>query len=137
MEQGGLRSLLTVVAACALIDENGLVLIQKRPQGKPMAGLWEFPGGKVEAGETPEVALSREIEEELGLKIDGEHPCAFASEALGKKHLLLLLYICRSWSGKMRAAEGQETQWSTIAALRSLQMPPADYPLIDLLERLV
>ena len=94
------------VAAAALIDQNGRILVQKRPEGKPMAGLWEFPGGKVEAGETPEAALVRELAEELGIdvkELDIE-PVTFASEAVEDQHLILLLYICRKWTGHIQSA---------------------------------
>lgn len=127
------------VAAVALIDADGRVLVQQRPAGKAMAGLWEFPGGKIERGETPEAALVRELREELG--IDTETAClapaAFASEPLGARHLLLLLYVCRKWRGIPRALEGGALRWLRPLDLHALPMPPADRPLIGLLEALL
>jgi 8-oxo-dGTP diphosphatase len=130
--------ILTVVAV-ALIDGDGRLLVQQRPAGKPMAGLWEFPGGKVEAGETPELALVRELKEELG--IDTETACVapatFASERLGDRHLLLLLYVCRKWRGIPDALEGGALKWVRPIELHGLAMPPADRPLVALLEALL
>lgn len=130
--------ILTVVAV-ALIDGDGRVLVQQRPEGKPMAGLWEFPGGKLEAGETPEMALVRELKEELG--IDTETACVapatFASEGLGDRHLLLLLYVCRKWRGVPRALEGGALKWVRPIELYGLEMPPADRPLVALLDALL
>ncbi|ATW04272.1 (deoxy)nucleoside triphosphate pyrophosphohydrolase [Sphingorhabdus sp. YGSMI21] len=125
-------TLLFVVAA-ALVDRNGRILVQKRPEGKPMAGLWEFPGGKVERGETPETALVRELKEELGIDVDEAdlEPVAFASEALGDRHLILLLYKSRTWAGDVRNAESQDVQWLEIDVIRELPMPPADGPLVQ------
>jgi 8-oxo-dGTP diphosphatase len=127
------------VAAVALIDIDGRVLVQQRPEGKSMAGLWEFPGGKVEPGETPEIALIRELKEELG--IDTETAClapaTFASEALGDRHLLLLLYVCRKWKGIPLALEGGALKWIWPRELHGLEMPPADRPLVALLEALL
>jgi len=121
------------VVAAALVDQNGRILVQKRPAGKPMAGLWEFPGGKVEIGETPEAALVRELKEELGIDVDEAdlEPVAFASEALGARHLILLLYVGKKWSGDVRSAELQDVQWLEIEAIRNLPMPPADGPLVQ------
>ncbi|MEN2789797.1 NUDIX domain-containing protein [Sphingomonas oligophenolica] len=104
--------------------------------GKMMAGLWEFPGGKLETGETPEVALVRELHEELGIMVDPAHlmPAVFASEPLAGRHLLLLLYICRTWNGLPRALDAEELLWCLPDQLRALDMPPADRPLIGLLE---
>lgn len=136
--EGGVR--LLVVAACALVDVDGRILVQKRPEGKPMAGLWEFPGGKVEDGERPEDALIRELREELGLAVTAPclAPLTFASHPLGEKHLLLPLYVCRRWEGFPQPLEGQATRWVRARDLRGLEMPPADAPLIpplvDLLE---
>ncbi len=125
-----------LVAAVALIDADGRVLLARRPAGKPMAGLWEFPGGKVEPGETPEAALDREIKEELG--IDVCVPClaplTFASHAYDDFHLLMPLYTCRRWDGIVRPREGQETAWVWPRALRDYPMPPADEPLIAMLQ---
>jgi len=130
---------LLIVVAAALIDSDGRILVQQRPQGKAMAGLWEFPGGKVEAGELPEAALIRELHEELG--IDVQHAClapaCFASEALGDRHMILLLYICRKWQGIPRALEAPAIQWVRPVELHRLDMPPADRPLIGLLDALV
>ena len=120
------------VAAAALIDQNGRILVQKRPEGKPMAGLWEFPGGKVESGETPEASLIRELNEELtiGVKAQDIEPVAFASEALEEQHLVLLLYVCRKWIGHVRSPESLELQWLSVAEIEKLAMPPADGPLV-------
>ena len=120
------------VAAAALIDQNDRILVQKRPQGKPMAGLWEFPGGKVEAGETPEAALVRELHEELdiGVKEPDLEPVAFASEAVEDQHLILLLYICRDWTGQIQSSDSLDLQWLPVDAIHELPMPPADGPLV-------
>ncbi len=123
------------VTAAALIDQNGRILVQKRPEGKPMAGLWEFPGGKVEAGETPETALIRELNEELAISVKEADikPVAFASEALEERHLILLLYICRKWSGHVQSPDSLDLRWLPVAAIRDLEMPPADGPLVQML----
>ena len=123
--------LLTVVAA-ALIARDGRVLVQQRPAGKSLAGLWEFPGGKVERGEAPAAALVRELEEELGIAVDPAdcHPLTFASEALADRHLLLLLYRVDRWRGEPRALEAPALRWATATELADLPMPPADRPLI-------
>ncbi|MET0308959.1 MAG: (deoxy)nucleoside triphosphate pyrophosphohydrolase [Sphingomonas sp.] len=128
-----------MVVAVAMIDAEGRVLVQQRPEGKPMAGLWEFPGGKVEPGELPEGALIREIREELGVEIarDSLTPAIFASEGLGTRHLLLLLYLTREWEGEPEPRHATALQWLAPGDLRDLAMPPADEPLIGLLERLV
>lgn len=133
-----MNSILTVVAV-ALVDEDGRVLVQQRPPGKPMAGLWEFPGGKVEPGELPEAALCRELEEELGIRVDPASlaPATFASESLGERHLLLLLYTLRSWSGVPQAQHATALAWVHPPELHKLDMPPADEPLIDLLDALI
>lgn len=130
--------IVTVVAA-ALVDGDGRVLVQRRPPGKPMADLWEFPGGKVEAGELPEAALCRELHEELGITIDPAAlvPATFASAPLGERHLLLLLYTLREWEGRPEAQHATALQWVHPAGLRDLAMPPADIPLIDILEALI
>jgi 8-oxo-dGTP diphosphatase len=129
---------ITVVAA-ALIDGGGRALLQRRPPGGPMPGLWEFPGGKTEEGEVPEAALARELEEELGIAVapaDLTAAC-FASAPLGDRHLLLLLYICRAWAGEPQPLHATALRWAWPAEMRALPMPPADLPLIDLLEKLV
>lgn len=132
------KSTLFVVAA-ALIDGEGRVLVQQRPPGKPMESLWEFPGGKVEPGEVPEAALVRELAEELGISVDPAAlvPAAFASEGLGERHLVLLLYTVRTWDGVPEARHASALKWARIAELRDLAMPPADVPLLGLLERLI
>jgi 8-oxo-dGTP diphosphatase len=122
---------LLLVAAAALIDVDGRVLIAKRPQGKTFGGLWEFPGGKLEPGETPEACLVRELEEELGVvvKADCLSPFVFASHAYGEAHLLMPLYLCRRWSGFVEAREHEALAWVKPAALFDYPMPPADAPL--------
>ena len=123
---------LVLVAACALIDTDGRVLLAERPAGKSMAGLWEFPGGKIEAGERPEETLIRELKEELG--IDVKEPClaplTFASHAYPDFHLLMPLFVCRRWDGTVTALEGQRLTWVRPNRLREYKMPPADEPLI-------
>ncbi|MEH6833439.1 MULTISPECIES: (deoxy)nucleoside triphosphate pyrophosphohydrolase [Falsihalocynthiibacter] len=124
-----------LVSAVALIDRDSRVLLAQRPEGKSMAGLWEFPGGKVEAGETPEVALIRELSEELGIETWQSclAPLTFASHAYEKFHLLMPLFACRKWQGTPRPQEGQTLKWVKAADLRSYPMPPADIPLIPIL----
>ncbi len=123
---------LVLVVACALIDADGRVLLTERPAGKMMAGLWEFPGGKVESGERPEVTLIRELKEELGIEV--REPClaplAFASHAYPDFHLLMPLYVCRRWEGTVTPREGQRLAWVRPNRLRDYKMPPADEPLI-------
>jgi 8-oxo-dGTP diphosphatase len=123
---------LVLVAACALIDVDGRILITQRPAGRPMAGLWEFPGGKVEAGEAPEQTLIRELNEELGINV--QEPClaplTFASHAYADFHLLMPLYVCRRWEGIAVAKEGQQLAWVRPQKLKDYPMPPADLPLI-------
>ena len=121
-----------LVAACALVDADGRVLLAQRPQGKPMAGLWEFPGGKIEAGERPEQTLIRELNEELGIDIreDCLAPLTFASHGYEDFHLLMPLYVCRRWEGIATAQEGQRLAWVRPIRLRDYKMPPADEPLI-------
>jgi 8-oxo-dGTP diphosphatase len=128
-----------LVVAVALIDGSGKVLVQQRPAGKPMAGLWEFPGGKVEDGELMEHALARELHEELDIIVDPKDlkSACFASEPLDAAHLLLLLFTCRVWRGVASPKEAPALRWLHLAELRELPMPPADGPLIDLLERLI
>jgi 8-oxo-dGTP diphosphatase len=124
---------IVLVAACALIDADGRVLIAQRPAGKPMAGLWEFPGGKVENGEQPEQSLIRELKEELGIVVNETclAPLTFASHAYADFHLLMPLYVCRRWEGQVTAAEGQKLAWVKPNRLPDYQMPPADVPLIS------
>jgi len=126
---------LLLVVAVALIDTDGRILLSQRPEGKQLAGLWEFPGGKVEPNERPEAALIRELSEELGIKV--EEPClaplTFASHAYEDFHLLMPLYICRRWSGLATGREGQALKWVKPLDLRSYPMPPADEPLIPAL----
>ena len=128
-----------LVAAVALVDVDGRVLLARRPEGKAMAGLWEFPGGKVGAGETPEEAVVRELMEELG--VDTRQSClapiGFASHAYEDFHLLMPLYVCRTWRGTPSAREGQELAWVRPARLGDYDMPPADAPLIPLLRDLL
>nr|WP_136162211.1 (deoxy)nucleoside triphosphate pyrophosphohydrolase [Sphingomonas flavalba] len=128
-----------LVVAAALVDADGRVLVQQRPEGKAMAGLWEFPGGKVEPGETPEAALIRELAEELGIATDQAclAPAAFASAPLGGRHLILLLYVCRKWRGIPEPREAPALKWVRPLALHGLAMPPADKPLIGLLDALL
>lgn len=128
-----------VVVAAALADAEGRVLLQKRAAGKAMAGLWEFPGGKVERDELPEAALARELEEELGIAVAAADlvPACFASAPLGDRHMLLLLYLCRRWRGTPRALDAAALDWLFPAQMRALAMPPADEPLIELLEKLL
>ena len=128
-----------VVAAVALIDAAGRVLLARRPAGKPMAGLWEFPGGKLDLGETPEVALVRELAEELGIAVRAEDlaPLTFASHSYADFHLLMPLYQCRGWSGEPMPREGQQLAWVSPARLGAYPMPPADAPLIAQLRRLL
>jgi 8-oxo-dGTP diphosphatase len=126
---------LVLVVACALVDSDGRVLLARRPEGKPMAGLWEFPGGKVHPGETPEAALIRELGEELGIGVEASclAPFTFASHPLGEAHLLMPLYLCRRWDGLVRAREGQALAWVRPQRLRDYAMPPADKPLVAML----
>jgi 8-oxo-dGTP diphosphatase len=130
---------LLLVAAVALIDADFRVLIAERPEGKQLAGMWEFPGGKIEAGERPEETLIRELKEELGITV--EEPClaplTFASHAYATFHLLMPLYACRRWNGFVQPLEGQRLKWVKPADLRTYPMPPADEPLIPVLIELV
>ncbi|MEA2898145.1 MAG: 8-oxo-dGTP diphosphatase [Bradyrhizobium sp.] len=123
---------LTLVVACVLIDADKRVLIAQRPQGRTLAGLWEFPGGKVEHSERPEQTLIRELHEELGITVkeDCLAPLTFASHAYDDFHLLMPLYICRRWDGDVIAREGQKLAWVRANRLRDYPMPPADIPLI-------
>ena len=124
-----------LVSAVALIDPDGRVLLAQRPEGKSMAGLWEFPGGKVEAGETPEAALIRELQEELGINTWQSclAPLTFASHAYEDFHLLMPLFACRKWRGVPQPQEGQTLKWIRKQDLRSYHMPAADIPLIPIL----
>ena len=127
----GIERPIVIVVACALIDEDGALLIARRPAGRPLAGLWELPGGKVEAGEDPEDALIRELSEELGIEIAKADlaPLTFASHAYSDFHLLMPVYLCRRWQGNVAAIEGQELRWVQADALAAYDMPPADEPL--------
>ena len=128
-----------LVAACALIDADGRVLLAKRPPGRPLAGLWEFPGGKVEAGETPEAALVRELDEELGITVAEKclAPLTFASHGYEAFHLLMPLYACRKWEGEVTARQGQELVWVRAKRFGDYAMPPADEPLKAMLRDLL
>ena len=130
---------LVLVAAAALIDIDGRVLICKRPQGKQLAGLWEFPGGKVEEGETPEVCLIRELAEELGIEVTEAclAPFAFTSHGYDSFHLLMPLYLCRRWNGFVEAREHEALAWVTPNKLSEYPMPPADAPLVAWLRDLI
>ena len=124
---------IVLVAACALIDADGRVLIAQRPEGKAMAGLWEFPGGKIEDGERPEQTLIRELREELGIGVNEAclAPLTFASHSYADFHLLMPLYVCRRWEGIAAALEGQRLAWVKPNRLRDYPMPPADEPLVS------
>lgn len=126
---------LLLVAACALLDEDNRILLAQRPEGKQLAGLWEFPGGKIEPGETPEQALIREIGEELGVIINPAclAPLTFASHSYESFHLLMPLYYCRRWEGEITSREGQKLAWVRANRLSEYPMPPADIPLIPIL----
>ena len=139
MAATGAETHIVLVAAVALVDPDGRVLLAQRPPGKSMAGLWEFPGGKVNAGETPEVALIRELAEELGIDVTASclAPLTFASHSYPDFHLLMPLYVCRKWSGIPTAREGQRLTWVRPARLGDYPMPPADAPLIALLRDLL
>lgn len=130
---------LLLVAAVALIDADGRVLISRRPEGKQLGGLWEFPGGKVEAGERPESALIRELKEELAIDVAESclAPLTFASHAYEDFHLLMPLYVCRRWKGIVQGAEGQQIRWVEPRRLREYPMPPADLPLLPHLVELL
>jgi len=130
---------IVLVAAVALIDPDGRVLLAQRPEGKHLAGLWEFPGGKVHAGETPEAALIRELDEELGIDVVASclAPFTFASHAYPEFHLLMPLYVCRKWSGIVTAREGQQLKWVRPTQFGGYPMPPADKPLVAMLRDLL
>ncbi|WP_428482598.1 (deoxy)nucleoside triphosphate pyrophosphohydrolase [Pyruvatibacter mobilis] len=137
---------IVLVAACALVDADGRVLLAKRPAGKSLAGLWEFPGGKVESGETPEETLIRELKEELGIDVTAAclAPLTFASHTYGGEaagdgagpgdwHLLMPLYVCRRWSGTVQPLEHEAVEWVRPVRMRNYDMPPADVPLVALI----
>ncbi|XDZ67064.1 8-oxo-dGTP diphosphatase MutT [Alphaproteobacteria bacterium LSUCC0684] len=130
---------MVLVAAVALIDADGRVLLSQRPEGKSMAGLWEFPGGKIEDGETPEEALIREIEEEIGINTKSSclAPLSFASHAYEQFHLLMMLYVCRRWQGTPKPKEGNPLAWVRPQRLNDYPMPPADRPLVAMLQDLL
>jgi 8-oxo-dGTP diphosphatase len=130
---------IVLVAAVALVDPDGRVLLAQRPPGKHLAGMWEFPGGKVHAGESPETALIRELAEELGIETDAKclAPFTFASHAYEDFHLLMPLYVCRVWQGIAQPLEGQKLAWVRPAQLTDYEMPPADIPLIAMLKDLL
>ncbi len=140
MAATGANALPIIPIVCvALVDAAGKVLLQQRPPGKAMAGLWEFPGGKIESGETPETALCRELHEELGITVaeDSVEPFGFASHRYDTFHILLLLYVCHVWQGTPQAREGQVLGWSVPGDMTNYPMPAADEPLVALLrERL-
>jgi 8-oxo-dGTP diphosphatase len=130
---------LVLVAACVLLDDAGRILIAKRPAGRALAGLWEFPGGKVEQGELPEQALARELAEELGIEVAAADlsPLTFVSHSYPDFHLLMPLYLCRHWQGALTAHEGQDFAWVRPEELRAYAMPPADEPLKSILPTLL
>ncbi|MBY0283849.1 MAG: (deoxy)nucleoside triphosphate pyrophosphohydrolase [Sphingomonas sp.] len=127
------------VVAAALVDREGRVLLAQRPAGKQHAGLWEFPGGKIDAGERPEAALIRELNEELAIDVNAAclAPATFASMSIGERQLLLLLYVCRKWHGVPRAVEASALRWVRPVEMHALPMPPADRSLIGLIEALL
>ncbi|MEM8827502.1 MAG: 8-oxo-dGTP diphosphatase MutT [Pseudomonadota bacterium] len=133
------RSNIVLVSAAALIDRDGRVLVTERPAGKHLAGMWEFPGGKVEGGETPELALIRELEEELGITTHESclAPSGFASHGYDRFHLVLMLFVIRKWTGRPAAREGQALKWVRVPDLFTLDMPPADRPLLGVLDALI
>jgi 8-oxo-dGTP diphosphatase len=139
MPATGAETRIVLVSAVALVDADGRVLLAQRPAGKPMAGLWEFPGGKVDPGETPETALIRELAEELGIDVTASclAPFTFASHSYPDFHLLMPLYVCRKWSGIPAAREGQRFAWVRPARLGDYPMPPADKPLVAMLRDLL
>lgn len=128
-----------LVAAVILLDADNRILLAQRPAGKSMAGLWEFPGGKVQDGETPEYALIREMAEELGIMTGADclQPLVFASHSYDDFHLLMPVYACRTWKGTPTAMEGQNLKWVNVTDLRNYPMPPADIPLIPLIHQLL
>ena len=139
MSESAASARLVLVVAAALVDADKRVLLAQRPEGKSLAGLWEFPGGKVDAGERPEQAPARELAEELGIDacVSCMQPLAFASHAYEDFHLLMPLFVCRRWDGIFTPREGQALAWARANDLRKYKMPPADAPLIDPLVRLL
>lgn len=139
MSQSDTAPPIILVAACALVDGDGRVLLAQRPEGRSMAGLWEFPGGKVEDGERPEEALIRELKEELGIDVSESclAPLTFASHSYERFHLLMPLYVCRVWDGLVEPREGQQLQWVLPARMINIDMPPADEPLRAILRDLL
>lgn len=139
INQGPTGLKLLHAVAVALIDADGRILVQQRPPGKVMAGFWEFPGGKIDPGESPEQALIRELNEELGISVSASclAPAAFASERLHDCHLVLLLFVCRKWEGTATALEATALKWLRPVDLHAVTMLPADRPLIGLIEVLV
>jgi 8-oxo-dGTP diphosphatase len=136
---GAERVPVVLVVCVALVDADGRVLLAQRPEGKPMAGLWEFPGGKVHEGETPEAALIRELKEELGIDVAASclAPFTFASHAYERFHLLMPLYVCRKWQGELTPLEGQRLAWVRPVRMDDYPMPPADKPLVAMLRDLL
>ena len=128
-----------IVVAAALVDNEGRVLLQRRAQGRSMAGLWEFPGGKVEPNELPEAALARELAEELGISVDRHClvPLCFGSAPIGDRQMLLLLYSCTTWSGEPKPLDAEALRWLRPVEMVASEMPPADAPLVAILERLL
>ncbi len=126
---------LLLVVACVLVDMDGKVLLAQRPKGRSLAGLWEFPGGKLEAGESPEACIIRELREELGIEVKAPclAPLTFASHVYEDFHLLMPLFVARRWEGQVRPLEGQSLAWVQLNELRSYKMPPADEPLVAML----
>lgn len=139
IESSSSQNLLLVVAAAICDTSNKTILLSKRPPNKPMPGKWEFPGGKVDAGEAPESAIIREIKEELGVVIEPEQLCCatFASHDYGEFHLLMPVFVCSEWIGEPEPREGQELHWFTLAEAQTLDMPPPDGPLIERLQKLL
>ncbi len=135
----GAATRMVLVAAVALVDVDGRVLLAQRPPGKHLAGMWEFPGGKVKDGETPEAALVRELKEELDIETDAKclAPFTFASHSYPDFHLLMPLYVCRVWQGIARPCEGQSLAWVRVGDLSKYEMPPADIPLVAMLRDLL